>query len=604
VIVHTRKLSRRSFLQLKGQLPLPVAITLGALAAACGAPTSAPPAATAALAPTAAPKPAAPPTTAAAQPTVAVSANPTAAGQASLPTGLSGTTFTYGNSKPAGNVINPLNTIGTGQNVLIEAMFLRLVYGRQWGDGQNPADSGPIDLAVAGAMREIEKDRVWEFDIRPNVKWHDGRPVSADDVIYGIWLALNKNAKTTNETPMPLLKGGQKLLDQGAPPTDVSVDGATKKGDNTVRIELEQPVPNYWVNWSVGYWPMPKHIFGQLPFDNLFDAPYNTMPVGNGPFKAVKYVDGQYMQMAANPDFYLGKPKTDNYIVRFGDGNTLAAALEAQEIDGMSAAAGPVYDHLTSLPYVVGNPVPAPLPYGFAVNYQTVDKAAELTRAIGYAIDVATYNKQLASNTLVPSNYIFGHIVGLETPPDGFRKPEYDPEKAKAILKDLNWDSSKTLRSVIWTPPTPGTDALHAMLNAVGIKTQYKQIDVATIYDQLYRGNDWEIVWTNLSGDQDLAQVWKYIKCGWNYDQGGFNAEKYCNQELDALWQRGLDETDQTKRKQIFDQISLKLQDTSPQATVWRTAVTYVWNKRVKGAYPYQYRRPVRPALEKVYIQP
>ena len=39
-------------------------------------------------------------------------------------------------------------------------------------------------------------------------------------------------------------------------------------------------------------------------------------------------------------------------------------------------------------------------------------------------------------------------------------------------------------------------------------------------------------------------------------------------------------------------------------APVWRTAVTYVWNKRVKGAYPYQYRRPVRPALEKVYIQP
>jgi peptide/nickel transport system substrate-binding protein len=601
--MNTRNLSRRRFLWL-------TVVAVGPVWGACGPASPAAPAAnpapTAAPAQTTAPAANPAPTAAPAQATPAVATKPTAAAaaQPNVPTGLSGTTFTYGNSKPAGNVINPLNTIGTGQNVLIEAMFLRLVYGRQWGDGLNPADSGPIELGVAGAMREIEKDRVWEFDIRPNVKWHDGQPVTADDVIYGIWLALNKNAKTTNETPMPGLKGAQKLMDQGAPPTDVSVEGATKKGDSTVRIELDRPVPNYWVNWSVGYWPMPKHIFGQLPFDKLFDPPYNTMPVGNGPFKAVNYVDGQYMQMAANPDFHLGKPKTDNFIVRFGDGNTLAAAMEAQEIDGMSAAAGPVYDHLTSLPYVVGDPVPAPLPIGFSINYAAVPNPAELTRAISYAIDVATYNKQLASSTLIPSNYIFGHIVGFETPPDGFRKPEYDPDKARALLKQINWDGSKTLRSVIWSPPTPGSDALHAMLNSVGIKTQYKQIDVATIYDQLYRGDDWEIVWANLSGDQDLESVWRYVKCGWNYDQGGFNFEKYCNKDIDTLWQQGLDQTDPAQHKQVFDQISLKLQDAPPQATVWRTAVTYVWNKRVKGAYPYQYRRPVRPALEKVYIQP
>jgi peptide/nickel transport system substrate-binding protein len=348
---------------------------------------------------------------------------------------------------------------------------------------------------------------------------------------------------------------------------------------------------------------MPKHIFGQMPFSKLFDPPYNTMPVGNGPFKAVKYVEGQYIQMAANPDFYLGKPKTDNYIVRFGDGNTLAAEMEAQEIDGMGAGAGPVYDHLTGLPYVVGNPVPNTIPVGFSVNYKTVPNPGMVTQAISYAIDVDTYNKQLGSNTLVPSNYLFQHIVGFETPPDGFRKLEYNPDKAKAILQQIKWDSSKALRSVKWSPPTPGDDALHAMLAAVGIKTQYKQIDVATIYDQLYRGNDWEVCWANMSGDQDLQSVWKYIKCGWNYDQGGFNFEKYCNQEVDTLWQQGLNETDAAKRKQVFDQISLKLQDASPEAVVWRPSVTYVWNKRVKGAYPYQYRLPVRPALEKVHIQ-
>jgi hypothetical protein len=57
------------------------------------------------------------------------------------------------------------------------------------------------------------------------------------------------------------------------------------------------------------------------------------------------------------------------------------------------------------------------------------------------------------------------------------------------------------------------------------------------------------------------------------------------------------------KRKDLFDQVTLKLQEMPPQATLSRGSVVYVWNKRVKGAYPYQYRLPVRPALEKVWIQ-
>ena len=86
-------------------------------------------------------------------------------------------------------------------------MFLRLVYGIEWGDGPNPQAQGPIDLAVAEKMTEIEKDRIWEFQLRKNVFWHDGQPVTVDDVIFGIWLSLNKDDKTTNETPVVDIKG-------------------------------------------------------------------------------------------------------------------------------------------------------------------------------------------------------------------------------------------------------------------------------------------------------------------------------------------------------------------------------------------------------------
>ena len=522
-------------------------------------------------------------------------------------TPVAGGTLTYGNSKPSYNIINPLNTVGTGQNVLIEALFLRLIYGQQWGDGINPAGSGDLELAVAKSIKEVEANRVWEIEIRDNVLWHDGNPVTVDDVIFGIWLSLNKDAKTTSETPVVGIKGGDKLRNEGggavAPPYDVVVEGATKIGDRGLRIELENPIPNYWVHWSIGSWPMPKHIFGEMPLANLFDEPYATMPIGNGPFKASKFVDGQYMEMDANPDFYAGKPHVDKFIVRFGDPDTLTAALEAQEIDGSGVGVGPVYDRLTTLGYLVGNAVPRTHPEGFTVNFERFpDMAGVLNTASMMALDIPTLSEQLYSGTLRPSNYLFEHVVGLETPPDGYPTYTYDPEKAAAMLKDAGWDSNTELEWILWSPPAAAQDAMQAMLAAAGIKTKYRQIDAATVIDELYTQGNYDIVFANFGPAQSMLDNWKYIKTGWTYDTGGFNFARYGNADVDALWQQALDEHDQTKAVELWGQVSMKLSESMPQGTVYRGSVGYVWNQRVQGAYPYQYRLPVRPAFEKVWI--
>jgi peptide/nickel transport system substrate-binding protein len=525
-------------------------------------------------------------------------------------TPVTGGTLTYGSGNLPQPTINPLTSISTNQNVLIEAMFLRLVYGRSWGNGMNPEpDSTGLELGVAETMEEIEPNRVWEFTLRQNVLWHDGQPVTADDLIFGIWLALNKDAKAGGGNPPSGIKGADRLRADGGgsltPPYDVVVKGATKLGDYAVRIELEQATPNYWVNWQIGYWPMPKHILGELPLEQIFGEPYATKPVGNGPFKAVNFVEGQYMELAANDDFYLGRPLLDGLIVRFGDPDTLSAALEAQEIDGTSVSAGPVYDRLTSLDYIVGNPVPSTLPIGFATNCERFpEEAAVLNKAMMHAIDVPTLNEQLYSSTLRPSNYLFEHVVGLETPPDGFPTYEYDPEKAQALLAEIGWDTNRALEWIMWSPPTAATDAMQAMLAAAGIKADYKTIDVATVVDELYREGNYDIVHANFQGSQDMEFNWVNMKCGFGYDEGGFNYARYCNEEADALWQQALDTTDPEERKALFDQVTISLAEQPPQATLWRSSVSYVWNRRVQGAYPYQYQLPVRAPWEKVWLAP
>lgn len=275
---------------------------------------------------------------------------------------VQGGTLTFGNVKPAEPVINPNNTIGTGQNVLIEPLFLRLVYPKTWTEGMNPPEDFEIEYAVAESMEEIEKDRVWEIKLRENVKWHDGEPVTADDLIFGVWWSLNSKMSPFSETPAQSILGGQKLIDEGAEMGDIAVEGLTKIDDYNVRLELAVATPNYWKSWYVGYWPMPVHIYGEMPFDQLYSGEHATLPVGNGPFKAKEFVEDQYMSFEPFEDFYLGKPLLDSLVVRFGDSATLGAALEAQEIDGMNTGGGPTYDRLETLDFLEGNAVFTPHP--------------------------------------------------------------------------------------------------------------------------------------------------------------------------------------------------------------------------------------------------
>lgn len=517
---------------------------------------------------------------------------------------VAGGTFTFGNGKPSEPIINPNSTIGTGQNVLIEALFLRLVYPKLWTEGMNPPEDLELEFAVAESMEEIETDRVWEIKLRENVFWHDGEQVTVDDLIFGVWWSLNSKMASFSETPALNILGGQQLIDEGAELGDIAVEGLTKIDDFNVRLELAVPTANYWKSWYVGYWPMPVHIFGEMPFDQLYTGDHATVPIGNGPFKAVEFVEDQYMELAANEDFYLGRPLLDRMVVRFGDGPTLTAALEAQEIDGMNVGGGPTFDRLITLDHLVGNIVTTPHPNGFVTNFERLpDHAAAINKAIQHAIDVNTINEQLFSNTLTPGQNFMSHMPGLEENPEGWVEREYDPAKAQEILEEAGWDSNQTLEWLIIGGTSAMTDAMLAMLSAVGLKAEYRVVDNNAATDELYRETNFDIVMTNFGPYDFMEPNWKYFKSDWTFNNGGYNTAHYANAEVDALIQSGLDAATAEEANGFYKQAITIMNDNPPHATLYRGSWAYVWNKRVQGAWPYQYRQPVRPPFERVWIQ-
>ena len=214
------------------------------------------------------------------------------------------------------------------------------------------------------------------------------------------------------------------------------------------------------------------------------------------------------------------------------------------------------------------------------------------------ALDIPTLSKQLYSSTLRPSNYLFEHVVGLETPPAGFPTYTYDPEGAQAMLEEAGWDTNTELEWLSLVPGDRGEDAMAGDAGRVGIKTKYRQIDAATVIDELYPKA------TTISSSATSARTSRWTttgstsRRGWAYDNGGFNYRPLLQRQMSTrLAGRRWTKPILPRRSSLWNDVALMLlQRTSPQGTVWRQSITYVWNNRVRGAYPYQYRLPVRPA--------
>ena len=156
------------------------------------------------------------------------------------------------------------------------------------------------------------------WKIKPNVKWHDGEPLTADDLVFN-WQYASDTATATVSI------GSYK-------------DMTVEKIDNlTARIQFNQPTP-FWANAFVGVRGMiiPKHLFEAYKGDKSRDAPSNLKPVGTGPYKFVGFNPGDIVRGELNPDYHMPNRPYFDTIEMKGGGDAVSAAravLQTGEYD-------------------------------------------------------------------------------------------------------------------------------------------------------------------------------------------------------------------------------------------------------------------------------
>lgn len=532
-------------------------VVIALVLAGCGTP-AATPAPEATTAPAA--QPAAPDATAApAEATAAPAAPSTATG-------------------PAGVFRSPMRTgcaIGTlwttcGRRI-DEAFLQGLAQVRWTADGVEP---------LLAESWEMEEDgTAFVFHLREGVTWHDGEPFTADDVVYTFNIFANPAVGSTYASKLADIVGYDEF--QAGAATELA--GVTKVDDMTVRVELKTPSPLWVELQQISISMLPEHILGSVPADQLRTNGYWKQMIGTGPFVMTKFVDDQYIEGAANENYFLGKPKLDKIVFQiYADTTAILNALEAGELDATPYEGGGIpldqvqrfeaMDHLT----VLGN-MDAGLPTFLFLNLTDPDFAKpEVRQALMYAIDRDTImetvrmNYGKISNTMFPAEW--ARPADLDTYP-------FDPEKAMELLKAAGWDSSRKLDFLYYYNDQVNKDivvAIQAYLGAVGITVEPRLVDGAGFNQAIVDGTFQIGYGANGQGlDPSIGAL--ITKCGTQRAMG------YCNEQVDELFTQGVGVAERDARAPFYHEISTILNQELPKIWLWYEVRPMGFNKRIVG---------------------
>jgi peptide/nickel transport system substrate-binding protein len=524
----------------------------GAPKPAAAAPT-APPAATKppeAPKPTEAPKPA-PTTPPAAAPT-------TKAAEAAKPAAAGPKVLRLSTNAPPPN-FNPITAVSRTQGWAFNMVFSTLT--------QADPEKQEFAPELAESWKIAPDGTSYTFAIRKNATWHDGKPVTARDVAYTYRMYLNSATGTKRSGGLALIKGAAAYTDGKA--NDVA--GITVVDDQTIRFDMEFPNGLFLQQTTLAI--LPEHILGSIPPADLQKQRFfSDAPMGSGPFKFVKYQPDQFIEVEANPDFYFGKPKIDRLVFSIiKSPDTTEVAMDRGEIDmpifdGGSATTA-MYKKFAADPRfkLVGTQGATCIGYGW--NFRKEDLKNPLVhQAFLHAID----RKKLVDRF----NAGNGTIVNSFMVHPWYQKPEwaslypYDPARAKALLKEANWNSNREVAVNVITLANEEIRAMVAteqqMLAEVGFKITFREVELPVCVEKFYDTYDYELVRVTFGTFPDPDGFLNF-----HLKTGSKNAFGYANPELDKKITLGQQTVDQAQRAKIYQEINEEMLKTLPVAPLY-----------------------------------
>ncbi|NDA80337.1 MAG: ABC transporter substrate-binding protein [Actinobacteria bacterium] len=438
------------------------------------------------------------------------------------------------------------------------------------------------DLASKWTISKDAKE--FTFELNKNVKWHDGQPFTADDVVFTITMRCRWGSAAYEgyqATQWDLIEGCKDLNGkaEGTP------SGLTKVDNYTVKMKLVQSNSQFVrLITDAVYSIIPKHINDGLELKEYKVSDFVVAePIGTGPYKLTKFKRNQYMELDANPNYFRGKPSINKifWLVNVKPTNILPL-LQKGELDlaiDIDVNLEDQVSKLTSYNTKWNNTVAGQF-FQFHVNNAMVSDK-RVRQAVWYAID----RRSMLKNLFGGHGEIRWMFSGFDQDAGSLDKYEYNPTKAKELIKASGVDTSKDfviMYSPLTDPAWPKiVPVMKEQLEAVGLKVKLEPVDQAA-WVAKQREKDGSYALTLNSGGSlglGVSRSAQYFNC-----KSPLNSW-YANCALDQLYLDYLAETDAAEQKKIEGKIAAIVNDQVPFMTTWEKQTFNAISKKLGGKF-------------------
>ncbi|HEV8226850.1 MAG TPA: ABC transporter substrate-binding protein [Methylomirabilota bacterium] len=412
-----------------------------------------------------------------------------------------------------------------------------------------PMPAGLNTPSLAESWQESKDHLTYQFTLRKNVRFHNGEPVTAEDVKFSFERYRGASATLLKEKVKEV-----QVMDPGH-----------------VRFVLKEPWPDfmtfYGTTASGAGWIVPKKYV-----EKVGDDGFKAAPIGAGPYRVVSFKPGVELVLEAFDGYWRKAPSVKRLVMRsMPDESTRAAALKAGEVDISFLLTGPTAEAIQKTP---GYKVVAPLlsgafwlelPEQWDPKSPWADKRVRM--AANVAIDREGLNKaETLGFSRLTGNFvprIFQHALALEPPP-------YDPARAKKLLAEAGYPNGFDGGDFYPFPPynTMG-EAIQGYLQTVGIRTRMRVMERAAYFTA------WQ--------EKKLHGVILVISAA--FGNAATRLEPYATKrgiyaygslpEIDDLYARQARELDGKKREAMLHQIQKTLADHVTTIPIYDLA--FIW---------------------------